>query len=81
MSTPPQGPGLPWRFTSSLIMGLTGGVSRAFYFGLNNMEVIGLEKFLETIDRRKDVEGRERGLITGKATLHSAILVGCNRKC
>lgn len=76
MSTPPHSPGLPWRFTSSLIMGLTGGVSRAFYFGLNSMEIIGLQKFLETVDRRKDVEGRKRGLITGKVTTHSARLVG-----
>jgi len=28
------------------------------------MEVIGLDRFLETLDKRKDVEGRERGLIT-----------------
>lgn len=29
------------------------------------MEVIGLESFLETLDKRKDVDGRRRGLITG----------------
>lgn len=33
------------------------------------MEVIGLERFLETLDKRKDVEGRERGLITGTKLL------------
>lgn len=48
-------------------MGLTGGLSRAFYYGLNNMEVIGLERFLETVERRKDVDKRGRGLITGTA--------------
>lgn len=64
-SNPPSAPSLPWRFTSSLIMGLTGGLSRVFYYGLNRVEVIGLEKFMHTIDRRKDVEGRTRGLITG----------------
>jgi monolysocardiolipin acyltransferase len=29
------------------------------------MEVIGLDRFLQTLDKRKDIEGRERGLITG----------------
>jgi monolysocardiolipin acyltransferase len=61
----PSCPSLPWRFTSSLIMGLTGSLSRAFYYGLNNVEVVGLNGFLQTLDRRKDVDGRERGLITG----------------
>jgi monolysocardiolipin acyltransferase len=70
MSTPqppPSSPSLslPWRFSSSLIMGLTGSISRGFLYGLNRMEVIGLDRFLETLDQRKDVEGRERGLITG----------------
>jgi monolysocardiolipin acyltransferase len=46
-------------------MGLTGSLSRAFYYGLNNVEVVGLDGFLQTLDRRKDVDGRERGLITG----------------
>lgn len=46
-------------------MGLTGSLSRGFYYGLNYMEVIGLDRFKETLDRRRDVEGRERGLITG----------------
>lgn len=46
-------------------MGLTGSISRGFLYGLNYMEVIGLDKFMETLDKRKDVEGRERGLITG----------------
>ncbi|TVY15263.1 Lysophosphatidylcholine acyltransferase [Lachnellula arida] len=69
MSTPPPPPStpslsLPWRFSSSLIMGLTGSISRGFLFGLNRTEVVGLDRFLETLDKRKDVEGRERGLIT-----------------
>ena len=29
------------------------------------MEVTGLDRFLEKIDKRADVDGRERGLITG----------------
>lgn len=63
--SPPSSPSLPWRFGSSLIMGLTGSVSRGFLYGLNYMEVIGLERFLETLDKRRDVDGRDRGLITG----------------
>lgn len=62
---PPERPSLPWRFSSALIMGLTGSLSQAFLYGLNYMEVIGLDRFLETLEKRKDVEGRERGLITG----------------
>ena len=61
----PTSPSLPWRFSSSLIMGLTGSLSRGFLYGLNYMEVVGLERFLETLDKRKDVESRKRGLITG----------------
>ena len=62
---PPTTPSLPWRFTSSLIMGLTGSLSRGFLYGLNHMEVVGLDRFIETLDQREDVDGRERGLITG----------------
>ena len=50
-------------------MGLTGSLSRGFLYGLNYVEVIGLEKFLETLDKRKDIESRERGLITGTKLL------------
>jgi monolysocardiolipin acyltransferase len=46
-------------------MGLTGSLCRGFLYGLNYMEVIGLDRFLETLEKRDDVEGRERGLITG----------------
>ncbi|KAE8454265.1 hypothetical protein EG329_005190 [Mollisiaceae sp. DMI_Dod_QoI] len=66
MSTPnsPSSPSLPWRFSSALIMGLTGSASRSFLYGLNHTEVIGLDRFMQVLDRREDVEGRERGLIT-----------------
>ncbi|KAB8289791.1 hypothetical protein EYC80_010424 [Monilinia laxa] len=46
---PPSKPSLPWRFGSSFIMGVTGAISRFFYYGLNNVEVIGLDRFIETI--------------------------------
>ncbi|KAF3060030.1 Lysophosphatidylcholine acyltransferase [Daldinia childiae] len=61
---PLQQPSLPWRMTSSVIMGLTAALSRSFLYGLNSVEVTGLERFLEVLDMRKDVEKRQRGLIT-----------------
>ncbi|KAI2470622.1 hypothetical protein F4781DRAFT_390019 [Annulohypoxylon bovei var. microspora] len=59
-----QQPSLPWRMTSSIIMGLTATLSRSFLYGLNSVEVVGLDRFLEVLDKRKDVEKRQRGLIT-----------------
>lgn len=46
-------------------MGLTGSASRAFLYGCNKVEVVGLQRFLEVLDERKHVAGRERGLLTG----------------
>jgi len=66
---PPATPSLPWRFSSSVIMGLTGSLSRGFLYGLNKMDVIGLDRFLETLDRRRKPEERDRGLLTGIVTL------------
>ena len=48
-----------------MAMAFSGSISRAFLFGLNRTEVHGLDDFLEVLDGRADVEGRERGLITG----------------
>jgi hypothetical protein len=64
--SPPNQPSLPWRATSSLVMGVTGFLSRSFLFGFSNTEVIGLDRFLEVLDGRKDVGNRDRGLLTGK---------------
>jgi len=89
-SSPPPAPSWSWRFSSSLLMGAVGTVSRGFLYGLNYMEVTGLEKFMETLDKRKDVEGRERGLITGtesNGNLAATRLIGvrsvesCQRVC
>lgn len=63
-SDPPAKPSLPWRFGSSVIMGVAGAITRFFYYGLNNIEVVGLERFIATLDRRQNPEERERGLIT-----------------
>ena len=62
----PAHPTLPWRTTSSLVTGLSALLSRAFLFGASHVEVQGLEDFLRILDRRKDVDSRERGLLTGE---------------
>lgn len=62
---PLQQPTLPWRTTSSAVMGLTAALFRGFLYGFNSVEVVGLERFLDILDKRKDVEQRQRGLITG----------------
>ncbi|KAF2962871.1 hypothetical protein GQX73_g10703 [Xylaria multiplex] len=58
-------PSLPRRVASSLIMGLTASLSRVFLYSLNSVEVTGLQRFLDIQDKRKDVEKRQRGLLTG----------------
>lgn len=62
----PFQPSLPWRIASSIVMGVTGTVFRIFLFGANNTEVHGLDRFLDLLDKRHDIEARQRGLITGK---------------
>ena len=66
MATPLEQPSLPWRMGSSVVMGIVGSISRIAMFGANTTEVHGLDGFLELLDERRDIEGRQRGLITGK---------------
>ena len=40
-------------------------MAKAFLFGFSSIEVHGLEKFSELLDKREDVDVRQRGLITG----------------
>ncbi|KAI1144605.1 acyltransferase [Hypoxylon sp. FL0543] len=61
---PLKQPSLPWRLASTIVMGLTSALSRGFLYGLNSVEVVGLERFLDVLDERKDIEKRQRGLIT-----------------
>ncbi len=68
----PTSPSLPWRMGSSVIMGMTGSISRAFLFGFNSTNVEGLDNFLETLNDRADVDGRQRGLITGEPSKNSS---------
>ena len=62
----PRKPGALWRATSSFVMATTGMLCRSFLYGLNDVEVVGLDNFLKLLDARKDVEARQRGLITGE---------------
>ncbi|KAH8837412.1 hypothetical protein MCOR27_008338 [Pyricularia oryzae] len=61
---PPQQPSLTWRNTSSILIGLSVAVSKGFLYGLNKVETIGLERFVELIEQRRDVKKRTKGLIT-----------------
>ncbi|KAK4169304.1 putative lysophosphatidylcholine acyltransferase [Cladorrhinum sp. PSN259] len=59
-----QRPSLSMRMKSSMIMGITGFISRSFLYGFNRVEVSGLQRFMELLDSRQDPEKRQRGLLT-----------------
>jgi len=61
----PSSPSLPWRTGSTIVMGMTGLLTRGFLYGLSSTTVEGLDGFLKLLDERRDIEGRERGLVTG----------------
>lgn len=69
----PARPSLPWRVGSSITMGVAGAICRIFLFGPNNTEVHGLDGFLDLLDRRENIEARQRGLLTSK---HGKSLTG-----
>lgn len=58
------------------VMSSVGAVSRGFLFGLNRVEVTGLDNLLGVLDRRKAPGGRERGLLT--VCNHVAVYVNVN---
>ncbi|KAH8668330.1 hypothetical protein BX600DRAFT_459726 [Xylariales sp. PMI_506] len=59
-----QHPTLPWRASSSMVMGLTGMLSKGFLYGINTVEVTGLQRFVKILDERQDVGKRAKGLVT-----------------
>jgi monolysocardiolipin acyltransferase len=65
-SSPPAQPSLPWRMASAMTTGTIGSLCRGFLYGLNRVETIGLERFLNVLEERRDVDKRTRGLLTGK---------------
>ncbi|KAM7193276.1 hypothetical protein V8F20_008471 [Naviculisporaceae sp. PSN 640] len=67
MATPtsgPERPNLSSRMASTMIMGMTGVISRSVLYGLNTVEVTGLKRFQDVLDSRQDVGKRQRGLLT-----------------
>lgn len=67
---PQRRPNGLWRGSSAMVMGLTGTISKGFLNVLNDIEVTGLDKFIELLESRTDPFERQRGLITGTATAH-----------
>lgn len=65
---PQRRPNGLWRGTSAMVMGLTGTLSKTFLYGLNDLEVFGLDNFMQILESRRDPSQRQRGLITGTAT-------------
>jgi hypothetical protein len=58
-------PSLQWRAASTVTIALTGLASKAFLNFACTKDVYGLDGFVKVLDERKDVAGRERGLLTG----------------
>lgn len=61
---PQRRPNGLWRGTSAMVMGLTGTLSKTFLYGLNDLEVFGLDNFMQILESRRDPSQRQRGLIT-----------------
>jgi monolysocardiolipin acyltransferase len=57
-------PALPWRLASAAVISSVSAISRAFLYGLNNVQVNGLENLLGVLDQRRKPGGRSRGLLT-----------------
>ncbi|KAH7344341.1 hypothetical protein BKA66DRAFT_478889 [Pyrenochaeta sp. MPI-SDFR-AT-0127] len=60
----PEAPSGPWRAASAFTMGVVGLLCKGFLSGLSRVETHGMDSFTELLDERKNVEGRERGLLT-----------------
>jgi monolysocardiolipin acyltransferase len=61
----PAAPSAPWRAASAFTMGAVGLLCKGFLSGLSRVETHGMEDFLQLLDEREQVEGRQKGLITG----------------
>ena len=72
----PSQPSLPWRVGTSIVMGVFGSLSRVFLFGASSTEEHGLDNFMGLLDKRRSVDGRERGLLTGSILISEASLGG-----
>jgi hypothetical protein len=59
-------PSLQWRAGSTATLWFTGSVVKLFYALGARVNAHGLDRFLRILDERADIEGRQRGLLTGK---------------
>lgn len=73
--SPPSQPSLPWRIGSSVTIGTVGAFCRTFLYGFNESKVVGLEKFLKVLEKRRDVGARTRGLLTGMGLWRNTLSV------
>jgi monolysocardiolipin acyltransferase len=62
---PLAAPSLSWQAGSTFVMGTVGVLVRTFFHGLSRPTVTGLEEFTKLLDERKNVNERQRGMITG----------------
>lgn len=60
----PAAPSAPWRAGSAFVMGAVGLLCRGF-LAMSKTDTHGLDNFVKLLEEREDVEGRQRGLITG----------------
>lgn len=61
----PERPSALWRAASRVTTTAVGSLARSFLNVFCEVEVFGLEEFQRLLDSRWDVQGRERGLVTG----------------
>ncbi|KAF2100918.1 hypothetical protein NA57DRAFT_65256 [Rhizodiscina lignyota] len=60
----PERPSVLWRGASTLTTTVVGAFARTFLFTFCKLEIHGLEAFIDLLESRWDVNGRQRGLIT-----------------
>jgi monolysocardiolipin acyltransferase len=58
-------PSLQWHAASTATIALCAVACKAFLALACTKEVYGLDGFVKVLDERRDIEGRERGLLTG----------------
>ena len=60
-----------------MTMGAVGLLCKGFLSGLSKVETHGMEDFLQLLDEREDVEGRQKGLVTGMRSAGRGPRLGC----
>ena len=60
-------PSLRWRYGSTATLLFTGTLAKIFLNVGARADVHGLDGFVKLLDERRDIEGRERGLLTGES--------------